>query len=528
MTAEHHPVVIIGTGPTGMVAASLLARYGIECLVLDRWSEVFAQPRAVHLDDEIYRILGDLGLAEEFASISRPGHGLRLIDRRMRTIAQFTRDPKSAPHGFPPANMFDQPELEQLLREAMSRQNTVTFRGNCEVSDVANARDHVLVRYTDKTSGEPRFVTADYVLGCDGARSSVRASIGSSMRDLGFEQRWLVIDVATETDLKQWDGVHQLADPDRAGTYMRIGDSRYRWEFELKDNETTADFLDLDSVRPLIAPWVGAAGKLDLELIRVAEYTFRAQVADRWRDRRVFLLGDAAHLTPPFIGQGMGAGIRDAKNLIWKLAGVMCGTLPESALGTYQQERAPHAESMIKLAVTIGWAMTGGGERTAVARQCLFPVLARLPGVSRRVTDSATPTLRRSPYVRRLPGQIRSLAGTLCPNAVVGGGGGRFDRVAPDHFVIVTLTAPTDAQLREIRRRGAQVLVVAALSDLGHWLHGGRACAALVRPDKTVMCTSRSLSALHTSVPASAIPVDARVHTPSAALIAAAPTASRS
>ncbi|MCQ4121038.1 bifunctional 3-(3-hydroxy-phenyl)propionate/3-hydroxycinnamic acid hydroxylase MhpA [Rhodococcus tibetensis] len=520
MNAEHYPVVIIGTGPTGMVAASLLARFGVDCLVLDRWTDVFAQPRAVHLDDEVYRILGELGLADDFASISRPGHGLRLIDRRLRTIAEFTRDPDSAPHGFPPANMFDQPELEQIMRAAMNRYDSVTFRGECEVTDVANKRDHAVVRYTDRASGADRFVTADYVLGCDGARSTVRSAIGSKMRDLGFEQRWLVIDVATGTDLQQWDGVHQLADPDRAGTYMRIGESRYRWEFRLHDHETTADFSNIDTVRPLIAPWIGTTANVDLELIRVAEYTFRAQVVDRWRDRRVFLLGDAAHLTPPFIGQGMGAGVRDAKNLIWKLVGVLHGVLPNSALETYQQERGPHADAMIKLAVTIGWAMTGGGERTAALRQRLFPLLARLPGVAARVTDSATPALHRSAYVRRAPGLTRGLAGTLCPNAIIDRGK-RFDDVAPDQFVIVSLTAPTGGQHREILRRGAAALVVGASSELGEWLRGAHASAALVRPDKTVMATSRSLASLHTLVPASAVPVAGRAQPPAVPLIAA-------
>ena len=508
MSTRHYPVVIIGTGPTGMVAACLLARFGIECLVLDRWNDVFVQPRAVHLDDEIYRILGDLGVAEHFASISRPGLGLRLIDRDMRTIAEFVRDPDDAPHGYPPANMFDQPELEHVLRTAMNGYDTVTFRGEVEVTDVANRRQHAVVRYIDRTSGDRHNVTADYVLGCDGANSTVRARIGSTMRDLGFEQRWLVIDVATDSDLKQWDGVHQLSDPERAGTYMRIGARRYRWEFRLHDGESTADYPDLDSVRPLIAPWISSTADADMELIRVAEYTFRAQVADRWRDRRVFLLGDAAHLTPPFIGQGMGAGVRDAKNLIWKLAGVVRGVQPESALESYQQERAPHAESMIKLAVTVGWAMTGGGARSAALRQKLFPLATRMPGVSNRVTDSATPALRNSAYVRRTPAR-RGLAGTLCPNPALGDGR-RFDDVAPDQFVVVTLTKPTDEQHREIQRRGAHVLDVTTSSALGRWLRRGHSVAAIVRPDRTVMATSRSLAALHTVVPSSAIPVDAR------------------
>ncbi|MDF2468464.1 MAG: 3-(3-hydroxy-phenyl)propionate hydroxylase, partial [Rhodococcus erythropolis] len=141
MTLKHYPVVIVGAGPSGMTAASLLGRYSTNCLVLDRWASVFAQPRAVHLDDEIYRILGDLGIAEEFGSISRAGQGLRLIDSDMSTIAEFTRNPTEQPHGFPAANMFDQPALEAVLRARMDQGGNVTFRGHCEVSDVINERD---------------------------------------------------------------------------------------------------------------------------------------------------------------------------------------------------------------------------------------------------------------------------------------------------------------------------------------------------------------------------------------------------
>ena len=172
------------------------------------------------------------------------------------------------------------------------------------------------------------------MLGCDGANSIVRAAIGATMRDLSFEQRWLVVDVATDADLDQWDGVHQVCDPVRAGTYMRIGPTRYRWEFRLLPGETADDFRNLAGTEAADRPVdLAACDHDELELIRVTEYTFRAQIADRWRRGNIFLLGDAAHLTPPFIGQGLGAGLRDAMNLAWKLAGVIAGDLPRSAPG---------------------------------------------------------------------------------------------------------------------------------------------------------------------------------------------------
>ncbi|WP_009476550.1 bifunctional 3-(3-hydroxy-phenyl)propionate/3-hydroxycinnamic acid hydroxylase [Rhodococcus sp. JVH1] len=500
MIKAHYPVVIVGAGPTGITAATLLAQYGVDTLVLDRWNGVYPQPRAVHLDDEVYRIVARLGLAGEFASISRPAQGLRLVGRDMRTLAEFHRDPARSVHGFPQANMFDQPQFERLLRSGLGRYGGAQVRGDSEVTDVVHERDGVRVAFTDRVTGEPFSVRAGYVLGCDGAGSVVRSSIGSRMEDFGFEQRWLVVDLATDTDLHQWEGVHQMCDPVRAATYMRIGRNRYRWEFRLQPGESAADFPDLDTLRPLIVPWTGHLSDADLELVRVTDYTFRAQVADRWRDRRVFLLGDAAHLTPPFVGQGMGAGLRDAANLTWKLAGVLDGTLPAACLDTYQQERKPHSRYMIRLATAIGWAMTEGGRISTVLRRRLAPLAGRTPGLSAKVTDSVTPALHASAFVHRAPA-ARGLAGALCPNPVVDGGRCRLDDTVPARFLFVTTREPSAGQRYEIERRGAVVVPAPPGSDLGRWLARGHAAAAIVRPDRTVMRTSRSPAALYNSLP---------------------------
>lgn len=499
MIRTHYPIVIVGAGPAGMTAGTLLGRFGIECLVLDRWEGIYPQPRAVHLDDEVYRIVARLGLADEFARISRPAFGLRLLDRDLTTLAEFRRETARSAHGFPQANMFDQPDFEQLLRRNLARHDTVTVTGSREVTEVVHTRNGVRVDYIDRDTDARGFIHADYVLGCDGANSVVRSSIGSRMDDLGFEQRWLVVDIATSEDLGQWEGVQQVCDPTRAATYMRIGENRYRWEFRLQPGENADSYTSLDSVRPLIEPWTYNVDGSELELVRIADYTFRAQVADRWRDRRVFLLGDAAHLTPPFVGQGMGAGLRDAANLAWKLAGVLHGTLPASNLDTYQQERKPHATSMIRLAMAVGRAMTEGGEFGNVVRRRVSPLAGRIPALGAKITDGVTPALRTSDFVHR--SRLRGdLAGTLCPNPILDENL-RLDDVIPDRFVVVTSIEPTEDQRYEIERRGAVVLHTSPDSDLGRWLARGHGTAALVRPDRTVMRTARSLASLHTALP---------------------------
>ncbi|HEY9263079.1 MAG TPA: bifunctional 3-(3-hydroxy-phenyl)propionate/3-hydroxycinnamic acid hydroxylase, partial [Mycobacterium sp.] len=293
MSAPHVPVVVIGAGPTGITVATLLAQYGIDCLILDRWAQVYPQPRAVHLDDEICRIVARLGLADGFAAISRPAHGLRLLDGSMNVLAEFSRDTALSRNGFPQANMFDQPEFEALLRANLEHYPQARLRGGVEVTDIGpTARDRVRVTYCDRSDGAEHHIDAEYVLGCDGANSITRRRIGARMHDLGFEQRWLVVDVATSADLDQWEGVHQVCDPQRAATYMRIGETRYRWEFRLLDAETAEDYATLDELLPLLRPWVDRVSVESLSLVRVTEYTFRAQLAERWRRGRVFLLGD--------------------------------------------------------------------------------------------------------------------------------------------------------------------------------------------------------------------------------------------
>jgi len=502
-TPEVVPVVIIGAGPAGIAAATLLGQYGVECLVLDRHETVYPLPRAVHADDEVHRIVARLGIGEEFAANSRPAVGLRLIDPQMRVLSEIPRSTElSAAHGFPQMNMFDQPELEAMLRANIKRYPSVTIHGNVEVTSVSQSQNgRVRVSFLDRVRGGEQSVQAQYVLGCDGANSLTRASIGAHMYGLPFTQDWLVVDVNTDVDLGQWEGCHQLCNPERGGTYMRVSETRYRWEFQLVDGETVADYQTLADIEPLVRPWLGDIPADALELVRVTAYTFRAQVASRWRDRNVFLLGDAAHLTPPFVGQGLAAGLRDAMNLTWKLVGVLDETLPESVLATYEQERKLHAAAMILMAVSVGAAMTGGGRVGDLIRHKVFPRMQnlRLPGTRVSAADGVSPGLRSSGLVikSRTPG---GLAGTLCPNLVLQEGK-RLDEVVGNRFALITSSPLGDAQRSALSSRGAVVIQVAPGSELDRWLREGRATAAIVRPDRAVMQAGTNATAICAAMP---------------------------
>ncbi|WZH51688.1 MAG: bifunctional 3-(3-hydroxy-phenyl)propionate/3-hydroxycinnamic acid hydroxylase [Nocardioides alkalitolerans] len=483
------PVVVVGAGPTGAAAAIALGQRGVECLVLDRWDDVYPQPRAVHLDDEVARLLAQLGVAEQFGAISRPGEGLRLVTPALHVLAELPRGGVSPVHGYPRASMFDQPDLERVLRERLGVLPSVQLCPGQEVTGVEQVRPgRVRVRHRDRATGVEHSIDAAVVLGCDGANSLVRDAIGARMHDLGFSQRWLVIDVDTPVDLGHWGGVHQVCDGRRAATYMQIGATRHRWEVQLREGETADRFATLEALAPLLAPWLDDVPLGRLTLLRSVEYTFRAAVADRWRSGRVLLLGDAAHLTPPFIGQGLGAGLRDAANLAWKLAGVLDGTLAEDALDSYEEERAPHARAMVRLAQAVGVVMTGGGRAGDVLRRAGVPLLLRAPGgLRRRASDSTTPALRGTTLVAG--DRADRLAGSLCPDLL--GDGTRYDAVVGPVWALVTTEPAAPSAVGDLTSRGVTVLDATSRPALAAWLRGGGAVAALVRPDGVVLASGR-------------------------------------
>lgn len=483
---------MVGAGPTGLAVAGLLARRGVAVTVVDRHPQPYPRPRAVHLDGAAVRVLQALGLHDRFAGISRPAAGLRLLDASLRPFATFRRGAGPGPHGHPDANLFDQPELESLLGETVPVRRGVAVTG-IEQRDPGRVRVHL-------RGGE--VVEAAAVLGCDGADSTVRDAIGARLRDLRYAERWFVVDVRCSVPLGTWGGVDQICDPRRAATFLHVTGDRYRFEFRMLAGESEAGLTArLDE---LTRPWLGAVPRARWAVLRSAGYTFRARLADRWRRGRVLLLGDAAHLMPPFIGQGLGTGLGDAQNLAWKLAAVLGGAAGDDLLDTYEAERAPHAEAVIRASVRVGRAMTGGQDLAAALRRPAVAALLRLPGAEARALAVITTRYPPSGWVDRRAHR-RDLAGTVCPQPLVRSDGrpALLDEVLGDGFALLS-TGPVDEQLRRRARTwGARSVTVATdaagggrgiVDDgaLGAWLRRGRTTAVLLRPDRIVLGTGRN------------------------------------
>ncbi|MCM3884825.1 bifunctional 3-(3-hydroxy-phenyl)propionate/3-hydroxycinnamic acid hydroxylase [Frankia sp. R82] len=483
-------VLIAGYGPVGAVLAALLGARGLSVAVVEPRHEPTALPRAVGVDEEILRLLVRLpGLADLLDHVHACGRQMILGPGR-RVLMELGLGESEL--GMPVAAFFHQPTLERDLRAGIATLPTVQLQLGRAVTALhqptatgldgaAHHEDPVTVELDDGTR-----LRARWVVGCDGASSPVRRMLGIGYQGTTFAQRWLVVDVATPAPLAHLPYFAFSCDPRRPSVTMPTPGG-HRWEWMLLPGEDPQQMATPASVRALLRPWVDPD---QVRITRTAVFTFQARTAERWRQGRVLLAGDAAHSMPPFSGQGLGAGIRDAAALAWRLDEILRGLADDGLLDGYERERRRHVETVIAGALRIGrLVQTTNPALSRLTRTVLF-TLDRTPGLRQALRGGLT---HQRP---RLPGRIAGPlpgAGVVLPNPRLRTLDGRLlqlDELLTDAWTLIGLGADPVAGLDPaarawVDRRAATTLAVVAPGDLR--THAGMTCPALEDLDGTLI-----------------------------------------
>jgi 3-(3-hydroxy-phenyl)propionate hydroxylase len=406
-------VLVVGNGPVGATIAALLGRYGVTTLVLDKTHEVLLMPRAIALDNEALRILQLAGLSEDaFEKIVIP-------EVRMHSplLGQFGRaNTEGCIDGHPKLVTFYQPDLEHAVRSQVSRLKSVTSLGGFELESLVEESDCVVASVRDQ-NGQSHSVRAQYLVGADGASSRVRAMIGQEFEGQTYAEDWLIVDVMNRHK-SAIDHIEFLCNPQRPTPHMPAPGGRERWEFMLQPGESREELETPESIARLIAPWINPQ---ELQIERKAVYRFHARCCNKFSKGRVFLAGDAAHITPPFVGQGLVAGLRDGANLAWKLAWVLRGHAAPAILDTYDAERRPHAQAMINLAKLMGRMVMPKNKTAAFLIHGLMRMLALTPATRRyfeQLDIKPKNTFKHGLFVQHRRGD-KLVRGSLFPQAWV-------------------------------------------------------------------------------------------------------------
>lgn len=362
---DSFDVAIVGFGPVGAMTALQLSDAGLRTVIFERRTEIFDIPRAVGLDSEAMRAFQRLGLADDVLAVvqpPRPGEEFCFTDSKRQRLFGMEL-PAMGPNGWRDLSFFDQPELEALLREKIADRGDIDVRLGFEVRSVEQNDTHVRVRGQGR-SGDVE-IDCSYLVGCDGASSFVRGVTGSKWESLGYDHDWLVVDITVGPDAELPVNAMQVCDPKRLTTYIPGRDPNRRWEFQLIDGDVREQMCSAENIAALLEPWIALE---HYEIRRAAVYQFHAATATEWRSGRIFLAGDAAHQTPPFLGQGVNSGFRDAVCLGWKLPLVLSRESDAALLESYQAERSAHARDLVDRAVGLGQLM-----ETLAAREAGLP-----------------------------------------------------------------------------------------------------------------------------------------------------------
>ncbi|KVA46622.1 bifunctional 3-(3-hydroxy-phenyl)propionate/3-hydroxycinnamic acid hydroxylase [Burkholderia cepacia] len=371
---ERTSVAIVGAGPNGVAMANLLGLYGIATVIVEKAADVVEFPRAVGIDDEALRMFQTAGLADELSRDIIQNVPLRMFKANGECFADIR--PSIREFGWWRRNIFMQQLAERTLRSGLDRYPHVSLRTSEEVVDVEQDDGGVTLQVR-RADGRQYALQADYVVAADGGRSPMRELLGVTLAGTTHPIKWVVVDVKNAGLDQPCTALN--CDPRRPNVCIYLPFDFRRWEFLVFPHEDEAAIAQPDSIRALIAPYVDDIDRV--EIVRARTYTHHSRVAERFVVGRVAFVGDAAHLSPPWIGQGLNAGLRDVGNLAWKLAGIVRGALHPGVISTYESERRDHAKAMIDLADTFGAMLMPTNRLVAFVRDRVLGLVRFAPGL---------------------------------------------------------------------------------------------------------------------------------------------------
>jgi 2-polyprenyl-6-methoxyphenol hydroxylase-like FAD-dependent oxidoreductase len=465
-----YDVAVCGLGPVGQLLALLLGDHGVRVLAFDREDEPHALPRAAVIDDEVLRIFQAVGLDEAVLADAQVQPGASIVTAGGRAVEVFRA--RTGRLGHPPLVSINQPAMERTMLAALAERPSVELRRGLTLESLDRRADRVDLYVRPTAGGNVERVSARWLVGCDGGSSGVRARLHIPFCGRTAPQRWIVVDAIVDRPLAKVAHPHFVGDPERPAVTLPMSPGRHRWEWMLHPGEDATAPMEAAALRARIDVWLDGE---TAEIERAVVYTFHTRMAARWRRGRVLLAGDAAHLMPPFAGQGFSSGARDAFNLAWKLAAVLEGA-PAALVDTYEQERRPHVAAMQRLANLMGGFVQSTTPRRVRMRDAW---LNAIDGT--RLQDLLVGNLKPLPtygdgaFAQR-PHRLapKRAAGSLFPQT------DRLDERLPRGWVALT----NDDVARSLFEEHG--LPVAHPGADGTWLRERDLAFALLRPDRFV------------------------------------------
>ncbi|CAB3773515.1 MULTISPECIES: bifunctional 3-(3-hydroxy-phenyl)propionate/3-hydroxycinnamic acid hydroxylase [Burkholderia] len=515
---DFYDVAVIGYGPTGLVAASLLGQAGYRVMVVERWPAMYGLPRLTHIDGETARIVQACGDVDQAMRDALGLHTYHYVNADGELLLELEWKGKQC--GYTAHNAIYQPDIEDAIHDRVAAMSNVDLLRGWEavflkqgddsvtiaIQRTNTAKDGVRAGMDEQWSSPAKSFHARYVIGADGANSFVRRSLGIERNDYGHKHRWLNLDSENLSDAaERFKQLTIFCDPARGHMYMPIGESRTRFEVRLLDGESVEDWEDPARGWRWLQEKYGV-GPQDFRFLRNVVYTFQTRMAERWREGNVLLGGDAAHAMMPYMGQGACSGMRDGINLAWKLDLVLSGRAAPALLDSYEAERRPHARKIMEMSLFLGQVTNEDDPREAAARDEAFRTRTMPP-------MPAFPKVECGVVHREPDGSLLPSTGAPGPQACVRHQGreGRLDDVMGHGFLLVAHEDPAPflaaGQCAFLARLGCRIVVLSddertpgAVTDLDGEVSGFMTqhgiAAYIGRPDFVIFGSVRRMSDL--------------------------------